>query len=295
MEGFRANPSPISKSAMTTATTANKRRVQSEMQFLLSESRLWGKTGARGGPRSLQDSLSMRVAPDVLAAVATSLQRLDATLLAYCNSIPVSPMVDVTTKSMISVTEWDPTQLTLDVDQFRQALGVMAIGVESRGVKAMSRPFTDLPSGFANVDPTKYDGLYTRNVSYWLTSLFREALQNTEPVTGMTASFQAEGHEDISAPFPNSVAMAETLVDRLEEMVTLEALIGSFAIERRFQSGELVEADVPAPIRAVQKEIVRRSPLQTAPEEQYSLAPLLRYFIDEYQPPKEVTQVVHAR
>ena len=288
MEGFRANPSPVSRSAMENATTANKRVVQSEMQFLLSGSKLWGKTGDKGGPRNLQDFLSMRVAPDVLAAVKTSLERLNGTLLAFCNSVPVSPMVDVKTGTMLSVTEWDPTQLTLDVDQARQAMGMLAIAVESRGLKAMSRPFTDLPSGFANNDPTKYDGLYTRNISYWLTSLLREALENTAPVTGMTASFTAEGHEDISAAFPNSVAMAEIAMERLEKMVTLEALIGSFAIERRRQSGELTETDIPLPLRPVQKEIMRFSPMYTAVESQYSLAPLLKYFIGEYQPPKEL-------
>ena len=82
MEGFRANPSPVSPMAMANATTANKRVVQQEMQFLLSGSKLWGKAGEKGAPRNLQDFLSMRVAPDVLAAVKTSLDRLNATLVA---------------------------------------------------------------------------------------------------------------------------------------------------------------------------------------------------------------------
>ncbi len=288
MEGFRANPSPVSPMAMANATTANKRVVQQEMQFLLSGSKLWGKAGEKGAPRNLQDFLSMRVAPDVLAAVKTSLDRLNATLVAFCNAVPVSPMVDVKTGTLLSVTEWDPTQLTLDVDQLRQAMAILAIAVESRGLKTMSRPLTDLPSGFANTDPTKYDGLYTRNISYWLTSLLREAMQNTTPVIGLTASFMAEGHEDISAAFPNSVAMAEVALERLEKMVTLEALIGSFAIERRLQSGELTQNDIPLPLRTVQKAIMLRSPLHTGVENQYSLAPLLKYFIGEYQPPKEL-------
>ncbi|MGL6111326.1 MAG: aromatic amino acid lyase, partial [Rubrivivax sp.] len=289
MEGFRANPSPVSPIAMGNATTANKRVVQSDMQLLLSGSKLWGDAGKKGAPRNLQDFLSMRVAPDVIAAAKTSLARLNGTLINFCNAVPVSPMVDVKTGTMISVTEWDPTQLTLEVDQARQAMEMLAIAVESRGLKAMSRPFTDLPSGFATDDPTKYDGLYTRNISYWMTSLLREVLQNTKPLIGTTASYLAEGHEDISAPFPNSVAMAEVAIDRLETMVTLEALIGSFAIERRLQSGELTESDIPMPLRTVQKEIMLRSPMHAAVESQYSLAPLRKYFIGQYQPPKELS------
>ncbi len=160
----------------------------------------------------------------------------------------------------------------------------------------MSRPLTDLPSGFANTDPTKYDGLYTRNISYWLTSLLREAMQNTTPVIGLTASFMAEGHADISAAFPNSVAMAEVALERLEKMVTLEALIGSFAIERRLQTGELTQNDIPLPLRTVQKAIMLLSPLHTGVENQYSLAPLLKYFIGEYRPPKELLgSATHAQ
>ena len=288
MEGFRANPSPFSESAMKGAVRANKRKIQKEMQFLLKGSKLWGKVGEKGGPRNLQDNLSMRVSTDVLAAVETSLQRLEKTLLEYSNALAVSPMVDVETKNIVSVTEYDPTQLTLDMDNFRQALGVMAISIDSRSLKVMSRPFIDLPSGLASDehDPSKYDGLYTRNITYWMTSILREALlQYSQPVTMMTASFGAEGHEDISAPLPNSVAMLENLVDSLEKMVTIEALIGSFALQRRIELGQLTENDVPPSLRAVLKEIIKRSPMQIPPDEQYSLGPLLKYFIQEYQPP----------
>lgn len=52
MEGFRANPSPVSPMAMANATTANKRVVQQEMQFLLSGSKLWGKAGKKA-PRAI--------------------------------------------------------------------------------------------------------------------------------------------------------------------------------------------------------------------------------------------------
>ena len=197
-------------------------------------------------------------------------------------------MIDVDTQRIMSVTEYDTTQLTLDMDHFRQAMGLMAIATSNRALKVMSRPFSDLPSGFASDDPTKFDGLYTRNISYVLTSISREAVEHSKPVTGMTVSFIAEGDEDYSAPFPNSVWLAERLVDRLEKIVTIEALIGSFALERRLQSGALIEKDVPAALRTVQREIIKRSPMQISVGEQYSLAPLLKYFIEEYQPPREL-------
>ncbi len=283
MEGFRANLTPISKSAMRAATLDSKREVLKQMQFLLQGSLLWKVDG----PRNLQDFLSLRTSADQLAAVGTSSARLIETLTSYFNALQVSPMVDTETGEIKSVTEWDTSQLTLDMDHFRLAVALMAIGINDRTLKIMSRPHTDLPSGFASEDPTKFDGLYTRNITYWATSLAREAVQYSHPVTGMTSSYVAEGHEDYSTPFPNSVFLAEHLVDRLEKIVTIEALVGSFALERRIQSGELTEKDIPAPLRIVQREIIQRSPMQIAVEEQYSFAPLLEYFIEEYQPPQE--------
>jgi histidine ammonia-lyase len=287
MEGYRANPSPISESAMKAATLASKRKVQSEMQFLLRGSKLWEK----GGPRHLQDFLSMRTSADLLAAVGETLDHLKQTLVAHCNALQASPMIDVEEGRILSVTEYDTSQLTLDLDHARQALGLMAIANNSRSLKIMSRPFSDLPSGFASADATKFDGLYTRNVTYWATSYMRAAVLNSQQTTAMAESFVAEGDEDYSLPFPNSVTKAERMANSLEKIITIEALIGSFALERRLQSGELTEKDVPPLLRTVQKEIIQRSPMKIAVYAQYSFAPLLKYFIEEYQPPKEVSQV----
>jgi hypothetical protein len=44
----------------------------------------------------------------------------------------------------------------------------------------------------------------------------------------------AEGDEDYSPAFPNSVLMARELTDRVEKVGTIEALIGSFALQQGF-------------------------------------------------------------
>jgi histidine ammonia-lyase len=288
MEGYRANPSPISESASKSATLASKRKIQAEMRHLLNGSRLWEKDG----PRRLQDFLSLRTSADQLAAVETSLRRIETTLAAYINALQVSPMIDTDAGTILSVTEYDTTQLTLDLDHFRQALGLMAIANNARTLKAISRPFTDLPSGFSSKDPKLFDGLYTRNLTYWANSLTREVMQNSQPVTHMTISFMAEGDEDYSVPFPNSVMMTERLVDRLEKIVTMEALVGSVALMRRVESGELKNDDVPESLRDVYQQIVQRSPLKIDADTTYTLAPLLDYFINVYEPPEEIGDIL---
>lgn len=291
MEGYRANPSPIAESSAKAATLASKYKIQKEMRYLLTGSKLWEKDG----PRHLQDFLSLRTSSDQLAAIETSVRRNKETITAYLNALQVSPMIDAKEKKIMSATEWDTTQLTLDLDHFRQALGMMALTVNARTLKIMSRPYSDLPSGFASDDATLQDGIYTRNVSYLATSLSREAVQNSQPVTNMSISFVAEGHEDYSSPFPNSVAMAETLVDRIEKIITIEAMVGSFAIMRRLESGELKKEDLPKPLRDVYQQIVKRSPLKLKIDESYTFAPLLDYFINSYEPPKQVSNISSAK
>ena len=68
-------------------------------------------------------------------------------LESFANSNHGSPVVDVDTKELISVPDFDTTQVTLGMDGLRQALGLVAIGSNSRALKMVSHPFIDLPSG----------------------------------------------------------------------------------------------------------------------------------------------------
>src|SRR4029079_1889216 len=93
----------------------------------------------------------------------------------------------------------------------RQALGLVAIGSNSRGLKMVSHPFIDLPPGLVAGDPDAFDGIYTRNITYTMTSLERAALLETTPVLLLTESYMAEGDEDYSPAFPNSVLIGQKL------------------------------------------------------------------------------------
>ena len=94
-------------------------------------------------------------------------------------------------------------------------------------------------------------------------------------------SFVAEGDEDYSTPLPDTVGLAEELLDRLEKIVTLEALVGSYAVDRRIESGELKIEDLPKPLRSTFQNVMARSPKSLQLDEQYTLEPLLRDFLGE--------------
>lgn len=58
---------------------------------------------------------------------------------------------------------------------------------------------------------------------------------------------------------------------------TLESLIGSVALQRRVDSGALKADDVPPRLRDLQAGIIKRSPFAIPIDQQYDLAPLLRF------------------
>jgi len=280
IEGFRANLGPLTDAGSRQDSSGSQKIVRDDMRALLKGSRLWES----GGPRQLQDFLSLRDGIHILAALRLALDQYVPVLQSFANSNQGSPVVVVDSQELVSVPDFDTSQVTLGMDALRKALGLVSIGSNSRGLKMVSHPFIDLPPGLVAGDPDAFDGIYTRNITYTMTSLERAALLETAPVLLLTESYMAEGDEDYSPAFPNSVLMGQKLVGLVEKISALEALIGSVAIERRVRSGALRADDIPAAIRDVQSKIIQRSPLAIAVDKQYDLAPLFEYYESQLRP-----------
>jgi histidine ammonia-lyase len=280
IEGFRANLAPLAQLGSRQDVLGSRQSVANHLISVLKGSLLWNPDG----PRQLQDFLSLRDGAENLAALRLELDQFVPVLEAFANSNQGSPVVDVKAQRLLSVPDFDTTQVALGMDGLRQALGTVAVASNSRALKMLS-PFLDLPSGLVSGDPNGFDGLYTRNVTYLMTSIERAAMLETAPITGLTESYVAEGDEDYSPAFPNSVLMGRELTDRVEKVLTIEALIGSFALERRVQSGKLTADNIPPALRDVHHNIIERSPMAVAKDGQYDLAPLFGYYAEHSRQP----------
>jgi histidine ammonia-lyase len=280
IEGFRANLGPLTQLGSRQDVLASRESVIKDLKALLEGSLLWKPDG----PRQLQDFLSLRDGAENLAALRLQIDQFEPVLESFANSNQGSPVVDVKAKRLISVPDFDTTQVALGMDGLRQALGIVAVASNSRALKMLS-PFLDLQSGLVRGDPNAFNGLYTRNVTYLMISIERAARLETAPIIGLTESYMAEGDEDYSPAFPNSVLMARELTDRVEKVGTIEALIGSFALQRRVQSGKLSTDDIPPALRDVHRNIIKRSPMHVAIDRPYNLAPLLAYYVGRFQQP----------
>jgi histidine ammonia-lyase len=257
IEGFRANLGPLSQLDSREDVAGSRQSVKKALEQLLDGSKL----READGPRQLQDFLSLRDGAENLATLHLQIDQYVPVLEAFANSNQGSPVVDVEHETLTSVPDFDTSQVMLGLDSLRQAVGLVVVAANSRGLKLVSHPFIDLASGLASGDPNAFDGIYTRNITYIMTSLERAARLETQPVLGLTESYMAEGDEDYTPAFPNSALMADALADRAEEVMTLEALIGSTAIQRRLDKKELTNGDVPPALRDLHADIVKRSPL----------------------------------
>ena len=177
IEGFRANLSPLAEIGSRKDSSGSQQLVRRDLRALLDGSRLWQP----GGPRQLQDFLSLRDGVHTLATLRLELDRFVPLIESFANSNQGSPVVVVDKRELISVPDFDTSQVTIGLDGLRQALGLVVIGSNSRGLKLLSHPFIDLPSGLIAGDPDAFDGIYTRNITYTMTSLERAALIDTAP------------------------------------------------------------------------------------------------------------------
>jgi histidine ammonia-lyase len=222
IEGFRANLGPLTQLGSRQDVLASRESVIKDLKALLEGSLLWKPDG----PRQLQDFLSLRDGAEDLAALRLQIDQFEPVLESFANSNQGSPVVDVKAKRLISVPDFDTTQVALGMDGLRQALGIVAVASNSRALKMLS-PFLDLQSGLVRGDPNAFNGLYTRNVTYLMISIERAARLETAPIIGLTESYMAEGDEDYSPAFPNSVLMERELTHRVEKVGTIEALMGA--------------------------------------------------------------------
>jgi len=82
--------------------------------------------------------LSLRDGAESIAALRLQLTQYVPVLEAFANSNQGSPIVDVANQKLLSVPDYDTSQVTLGMDGLRQALALVAIGSNSRGLKMLS-------------------------------------------------------------------------------------------------------------------------------------------------------------
>lgn len=228
LEGLRGGLSPHCASAAGDRAGAGHAHSRRNLLAALEGSSLHRPDRAR----FLQDPLSFRAITQIHGAAQELWSWAKQQFEAEINSSVDNPLVDFekgklrTSSSMISLLP------VLAMDCLRQVLAKVAVESTERAIKLQSPPFSGLPVGLAE-EGAPDGGVLSINLNYIGAARLGTLLAAAAPVLLHYVGHTADGVEDISTLTPLSVTQTENLMQRAWEIVTLELVIGVWAIARR--------------------------------------------------------------
>lgn len=190
-----------------------------------------------GNVRNLQDPLTFRSIPQILAAARDALTYVRNTTEIELNSAQSNPAVVLAERRIVSVGNLDVVPLAAALDFARIALAPVVTSAAERTVKLLQSPLSGLPAGLAAEPDTGEDALAEFAVA--AQAIAAEARTLAYPVSfEVVSTSKAEGIEDRMTMAPLSARRLTEMVDLAARAVSIELLVAAQAIDLR-SSGHL--------------------------------------------------------
>jgi histidine ammonia-lyase len=237
LEGFAGNPSIIHHSASRLKPHPGHIRVATRLRALLKGSCLY----EAGIPRNLQDPLSFRCIPQVHGVFDQAWNRLKDAFYIELNSAGDNPLVSTFDGTIVSVGNFDVSELALSLDTFKIALAHAMQLSSERIQKHLWAQFSGLPTALADKDEPASKLIPLGRTAAALAS---------ESLTYQSAV--SEGIEDYASMAPCAARKTAELIRLAQKLVAIELMVAARAVELRGHSRlgegtklafELVRAD----------------------------------------------------
>ena len=226
LESFGANLSIVHPVASKFKPHPGHVQVSERLRKMLAGSYLF----KQGAARNLQDPLSFRCIPQVHGTLYESCINAKNSLEIELNSGSDNPIVSVEDKAIISVGNFDVTNIAVAFDTLRIALALVVKLANERIHKQLWSDFSALPTGLANPgNPLTRLIPLARTCS----ALAAEAFALSHPVSLTYRSQLGEGVEDHASMAPLSVHTTARLINVARRVSTLELMISACAIDLR--------------------------------------------------------------
>jgi histidine ammonia-lyase len=148
------------------------------------------------------------------------------------NSASWNPLVVLSERRLVSVSNLDVAPLAAALDFLRIALAPALTAANERLMKLMQAPLTGLPDGLAAREGVHEDGLAELgNAGHALTAEARLLAQPVSFELGSTT--QAEGIEDRMTMAPLAARRVTEMVELGERIVAIELVVAAQAVELR--------------------------------------------------------------
>lgn len=226
LEGFGGNLTIIHPQADRLKPHPGQRLTADHLRALLEDSYLWQAAGAR----NLQDPLSFRCIPQVHGSSADAYVSVRRTLEIELNAASDNPLVSLDDASIISVGNFDVTNIALAFDMLRIALAKQVQVANERIQKQLWAQFSGLPTGLGVLDEP-VGGMH--QLARMCASLAAEAQLLANHVSLIYHTQLAEGIEDHASMAPLGVRKTEELMRVAWRVAALEMIVAARAIDLR--------------------------------------------------------------
>lgn len=226
LESFAGNLSMLHPAASRNKPHSGYLKVSHKLRKILAGSYLWQKDAAR----NLQDPLSFRCIPLVHGAVYEAVERLRNVLEIELNSGGDNPLVSIEDECVVSVGNFDTTNIAIAFDSLRIALGHLITMSNERIQKQLWHEFSGLPAGLNKVS-TGFTGLIP--LARAVAAMTAEARNLANPVSLDFRTQLGEGVEDYASMAPLAVSQTERMLEIANSVAAVEMLIASSALTLR--------------------------------------------------------------
>jgi len=228
LEAFAANLTPLDPAAARERPYKGLATALARLRELLAGSALF----ERGVSRNLQDPLTFRCLPQVHGAALDALAFGRSQLEIELNAAQANPLVDVASRRILSVGNFDSLPLAAALDFLRIALAPVLTSANERLVKLLQAPLSGLPEGLSQRLGSAEDSLSEFGPAGQ--ALTAEARLLAQPVSfELASSAHAEGIEDRATMAPLAARRLAEMTSLGERIVAIELLVACQAIDLR--------------------------------------------------------------
>ncbi len=224
IEALGANLSPFDPRVLAARPHAGPQDSGRRIRAAVAEGDL--AHGRRPG-QSLQDAVSLRTVPQVHGALLDELDELEAVLTVELNCAPDNPFLDVGEAEFIPNGNFSITNVAIRFDALRIGLAHLAKLAERR-VALLVR---ELRQGLPLVDQvqavTSATGYVTPVILAQTASALVAQVKHAAAPISLTGTIVGDGVEDHSSMAYPSVRVTEQVLDLVEQLLAVEALLAS--------------------------------------------------------------------
>ncbi|MFT4110967.1 aromatic amino acid lyase, partial [Propionicimonas sp.] len=255
VEALGANLSPFDPAALAARPHAGQQRSGRHVRAAVAGGDL---AAGRRASASVQDAVSLRTVPQVHGALFDQLEHLEQLLVVELNCAPDNPFLDVERGVFVSNGNFSITNLAIGFDALRIALAHVATLAERRVALLVKRLRQGLPLAVQVQAVTAATGYVTPVILAQTASALVACVKHLATPISLTGTTVGDGVEDHSSMAYPSVRVSEEVLDVIEQLLAVEALLAATVISVHHGHGTVLGAPVER-LRAAIIEVTGRT------------------------------------